>query len=74
MSNIKIITSKGMHFRKYDGKEADNLPGMCKGMCSVSTRTKADILDQNNWILQFLKETKRCDPCKNFDSSSVGKH
>ena len=25
------------------------------------------MFDQNNWILQIIKETKRCDPCKNFD-------
>ena len=60
-------TSKGSHCRKYDGKEADNLPGSCKGMCSFSRRTKPNIFDQNSRILQIFKQTKRCDPCKNFD-------
>ena len=51
--------------------EADSLPGSSKGMCSFSTRAKLNILDQNNWTLQFFKK-KRCDICGNFNPSSVG--
>ena len=57
-SCYQIYISQGSHCRKYDGKEADNLPGRCKGMCRFSTRTKLDIFDQNNWILQFFKKQR----------------